>query len=108
MPKLDNICVSREFSTFGSCLAQVPLIRTAAGCDHSETCPFKTGGAANAKATFMQLMQSIDTHPLTVAKRTLTLRGVVAKVNTTLANALGLPSADDATLGTAVVTANVR
>jgi len=44
----------------------------------------------------------------TVAKRTLTLRGVVAKVNTTLANALGLPSADGATLGTAVVTANVR
>jgi len=44
----------------------------------------------------------------TVAKRTLTLRGIVAKVNTTLANALGLPSADGATLGTAVVSANVR
>jgi hypothetical protein len=44
----------------------------------------------------------------TLAKRTLTLRGVVAQVNTTLANVLGLPSADGATLGTAVVTAHVR
>jgi hypothetical protein len=44
----------------------------------------------------------------TAAKRTLTLRGVVAKINTTLANVLGLPSADGATLGTAVVTANIR
>lgn len=44
----------------------------------------------------------------TVAKRTLTLSGVVAKINTTLANVLGLPSADGATLGTAVVTAVVR
>ena len=44
----------------------------------------------------------------TVAKRTVTLSGVVANVNTTLANVLGLPSADGATLGTAVVTANVR
>jgi hypothetical protein len=44
----------------------------------------------------------------TVAKRTVTLRGVVAKINTTLANVLGLPSADGATLGTAVVTANIR
>lgn len=44
----------------------------------------------------------------TVSKQTVTLRGVVAKVNTTLANVLGLPSADGATLGTAVVTANIR
>ncbi len=44
----------------------------------------------------------------TVAKRTITLRGVVAKVNATLANVFGLPSADGATLGTAVVTANIR
>ena len=44
----------------------------------------------------------------TVAGQTVTLDGVTAKVNTTLANALGLPSADGATLGTAVVTANIR
>ena len=44
----------------------------------------------------------------TVAGQTVTLEGVTAKVNTTLANALGLPSADGATLGTAVVTANLR
>jgi hypothetical protein len=44
----------------------------------------------------------------TVAGQTVTLSGVTAKVNTTLANALGLPSADGATLGTAVVTANIR
>ena len=44
----------------------------------------------------------------TVAGQTVTLQGVVAKVNTTLASALGLPSADGATLGTAVVTANIR
>jgi pimeloyl-ACP methyl ester carboxylesterase len=40
-------------------------------CAADKTCPFKTGGASNAKASFMQLMQSIDAHPLTVAKRTL-------------------------------------
>ena len=44
----------------------------------------------------------------TVAGQTVTLQGVVAKINTTLANALGLPSADGATLGTAVVTATMR
>ena len=44
----------------------------------------------------------------TVAGQTVTLQGVAAKVNTTLANGLGLPSADGATLGTAVVTANMR
>jgi hypothetical protein len=44
----------------------------------------------------------------TVAGQTVTLHGVAAKVNTTLATALGLPSADGATLGTAVVTANIR
>jgi hypothetical protein len=44
----------------------------------------------------------------TVAGQTVTLGGVTAKVNATLANALGLPSADGATLGTAVVTANIR
>jgi hypothetical protein len=44
----------------------------------------------------------------TVAGQTVTLDGVTAKVNTTLASALGLPSADGATLGTAVVTANIR
>ncbi len=44
----------------------------------------------------------------TVAGGTVTLDGVAAKVNTTLATALGLPSADGATLGTAVVTANIR
>ena len=44
----------------------------------------------------------------TVTKQTITLRGIVAKVNTTLANVFGLPSADGAALGTAVVTANVR
>jgi hypothetical protein len=44
----------------------------------------------------------------TVAGQTVTLQGVVAKVNTTLANALALPSADGATLGTAVVTATIR
>lgn len=44
----------------------------------------------------------------TVAGQTVTLEGVVAKVNTTLATALGLPSADGATLGTAVVTAVIR
>lgn len=44
----------------------------------------------------------------TVAGQTMTLEGVAAKVNTTLAGALGLPSADGATLGTAVVTANIR
>ena len=44
----------------------------------------------------------------TVTRRTITLRGIVARINTTLANVLGLPSADGATLGTAVVTANVR
>jgi hypothetical protein len=43
-----------------------------------------------------------------VAGQTVTLSGATAKVNTTLANALGLPSADGATLGTAVVTANIR
>ena len=43
-----------------------------------------------------------------VAGRTVTLQGVAAKVNATLAGALGLPSADGATLGTAVVTANIR
>jgi hypothetical protein len=44
----------------------------------------------------------------TVAGQTVTLDGVTAKVNTTLANALGLPSAEGAALGTAVVTANIR
>jgi hypothetical protein len=44
----------------------------------------------------------------TVAGQTVTLGGVAAKVNTTLAGALGIPSADGATLGTAVVTANIR
>ncbi len=44
----------------------------------------------------------------TVAGQTVTLDGVAAKVNTTLATALGLPSADGAKLGTAVVTANIR
>src|SRR3954471_5442481 len=44
----------------------------------------------------------------TVAGQTVMLDGVAAKVNTTLATALGLPSADGATLGTAVVTANIR
>ncbi|HEU4975249.1 MAG TPA: hypothetical protein VFT50_09185 [Baekduia sp.] len=44
----------------------------------------------------------------TLADQTVTLEGVTAKVNTTLANGLGLPSADGATLGTAVVTANIR
>jgi hypothetical protein len=44
----------------------------------------------------------------TVSGQTVTLQGVVAKVNTTLAGALGLPSADGATLGTAVVTATMR
>lgn len=44
----------------------------------------------------------------TASNQTMTLSGVVAKINTTLANVLGLPSADGATLGTAVVTANVR
>jgi len=43
-----------------------------------------------------------------VAGQTVTLSGITAKVNTTLANGLGLPSADGATLGTAVVTANIR
>jgi hypothetical protein len=44
----------------------------------------------------------------TVAGQTVTLDGVTAKINTTLAGALGLPSADGATLGAAVVTANIR
>ena len=44
----------------------------------------------------------------TVTGQTVTLGGVTAKINTTLANALGLPSADGAALGTAVVTANIR
>ena len=44
----------------------------------------------------------------TVAGQTVTLDGVAANVNTTLATALGLPSADGATLGTAVVTASIR
>jgi len=44
----------------------------------------------------------------TVAGQTVTLEGVAAKVNTTLATALGIPSADGATLGTVVVTANIR
>jgi hypothetical protein len=44
----------------------------------------------------------------TVAGQTVTLDGATAKVNTTFANALGIPSADGATLGTAVVTANIR
>jgi hypothetical protein len=44
----------------------------------------------------------------TVAGQTVTLGGVAAKVNTTLAGAVGIPSADGATLGTAVVTANIR
>lgn len=44
----------------------------------------------------------------TVAGQTVTLQGVVAKVNTTLATGLGLPAADGATLGTVVVTANIR
>lgn len=44
----------------------------------------------------------------TVAGQTVALEGIAAKVNTTLANGLGLPSADGATLGTVVVTANIR
>lgn len=44
----------------------------------------------------------------TITGQTMTLSGVVAKINTTLANVFGLPSADGATLGTAVITANVR
>ena len=44
----------------------------------------------------------------TVAGQTVTLQGVVAKINTTLATGLGLPSADGATLGTALITANIR
>ncbi len=53
---------------------------------------------------------NLDTSNLkqTLAGQTVTLQGVVAKVNTTLASALGLPSADGATLGTAVVTATMR
>lgn len=43
-----------------------------------------------------------------VAGQTVTLDGVAAKVNATLAGALGLPSAEGATLGAAVVTANIR
>ena len=44
----------------------------------------------------------------TVAGQTVTLQGVVAKINTTLATGLGLPSADGATLGTALITTNIR
>ena len=43
-----------------------------------------------------------------VRGQTVTLAGVLAKVNATLAGALGLPAADGATLGTAVVTAKIR
>lgn len=44
----------------------------------------------------------------TVSGQTVTLSGVTAKVNATLAGALGLAGATGATLGTAVVTANIR
>ena len=44
----------------------------------------------------------------TVAGQTVTLSGVAAKLNGTLAGALGLAGAAGATLGTAVVTANIR
>ena len=44
----------------------------------------------------------------TVAGQTVTLDGIAAKINTTLATALGLPSADGATLGMVVLTANIR
>jgi hypothetical protein len=42
-----------------------------ASCAADSACAFRTGGASQAKATFMQLMQSIDSHPLVVGKRTL-------------------------------------
>ena len=44
----------------------------------------------------------------TVAGQTVTLQGIAAKVNATLAGGLGLPSATGATLGTVVVTATMR
>src|SRR3954469_17182835 len=44
----------------------------------------------------------------TVAGQTVTLGGVTAKVNATLASGLGLPSAEGATRGTVAVTAPIR
>jgi hypothetical protein len=62
------------------------------------------GGAAKTD------ILNLDLSGLTqsVAGQTVTLQGVAAKVNTTLASALGIPSADGATLGTVVVTATMR
>jgi pimeloyl-ACP methyl ester carboxylesterase len=42
-----------------------------ASCAADRTCTFQTGGAANAKASFDQLMASIDAHPLPVGRRAL-------------------------------------
>ncbi len=63
-------------------------------------------GAPGAKVDILNL--DLAGLKQTVSGQTVTLSGVVAKVNATLAGALGLPAAEGATLGTAVVTANIR
>lgn len=63
-------------------------------------------GAAGPKVAILNL--DLAGLKQTVRGQTVTLGGVAAKVNATLANALGLPGANGATLGTAVVTAKVR
>ncbi len=63
-------------------------------------------GAAGAKVPILNL--DLGGLKQTVKGQTVTLGGVLAKVNATLAGALGLPSANGATLGTVVLTAKIR